>query len=194
MTLVELVVVIAVTALLFSAITAGAVFIYQTQGYTIAQSYEIDNARRGMQEFVRDAREMTPSDTGTFPVAVTQNHRFGFYSDIDQDDSVEYIEYVLSSTTLRKFTYAAVGTPPVYDLVNPVATEILSEYVQNISQATSTFLYYGTNGNLLTFPGALLTDVRYVEIRLIINIDPVRSPGEFLLHSGVAPRNLKDNL
>ncbi len=194
MTLVELVIVIGITLVLFFSISAGAVYLYQTNGYTVAQSYEIDHARRGLQSFIRDAREMTYADDGTFPIAITEANRFGFYSDINRDDMVEYTEYILAGTTITKYTYAPVGTPPVYDMVTPVAVEKLSEYVQNIEQATSTFYYYDGSGVPLSFPGALLTDIRYIEARIIVNIDPLRSPGEFLLHSGVAPRNLKDNL
>lgn len=194
MTLLELVIAIGITTILFAAVSASIVYLYQVNGYAFAQSYEIDHARRGLQNFIRDAREMTYSDVGTFPIAVMEEHQFGFYSDIDRDDSVEYTLYELATTTLTKYTFAATGTPPVYNLTTPVETEILSEYVQNIVQATSTFKYYDTNGVEVVGPSALLTDVRYIEVRLIVNIDPVRAPGEFLLHSGIAPRNLKDNL
>ncbi len=194
MTLVEVVIVIGLYLMLMAAISTSIIYLYQTNGYTVAQSYEIDHARRGLQNFIRDAREMTYADDGTFPIAVMEEDRFGFYSDIDRDDSVEYTEYVLATSTITKYVYAATGTPPVYDLGTPVAEEVLSEYVQNTSQGISTFRYYDSEGVEVTGAGALLTDVRYIEARIIVNIDPNRSPGEFLLHSGVAPRNLKDNL
>lgn len=194
MTLLEVVIVLSIYMLLMGAVSASVISIYQTNGYTIAQSYEIDHARRGLQNFIKDAREMTYADDGTFPIAIMEDHRFGFYSDVDRDDSVEYTVYQLATTTITKYVYAASGTPPVYNMVTPVSTEVLSEYVQNISQGVDTFRYYDTDGVEVTGAGALLTDVRYIEARIIVNIDPNRSPGEFLLHTGVAPRNLKDNL
>lgn len=194
MTLLEVVIVLSIYMLLMGAISASVISIYQTNGYTIAQSYEIDHARRGLQNFIKDAREMTYADDGTFPIAVMESNRFGFYSDVDRDDSVEYTVYQLATTTITKYVYAASGTPPVYNMVTPASTEVLSEYVQNISQGVHTFRYYDTDGVEVTGAGALLTDVRYIEARIIVNIDPNRSPGEFLLHTGVAPRNLKDNL
>jgi hypothetical protein len=137
---------------------------------------------------------MTAAEDGTFPIAVKEPHRIGFYSDIDKDNSVEYIEYQLATTTtFYKRVYNPTGSPPVYNLSTPDEEYILSTYVQNIVQNIPTFLYYDTNGVLLN-AGSLLTDVRYIEAKIIVNIDPIRSPGEFMLQSGIAPRNLKDNL
>jgi type II secretory pathway pseudopilin PulG len=193
-TLVETLVVAGLFTLLSLVIGLSIVNLYQSNSYTIAQSYEVDHARQGLQAWLSDAREMVYADDGTFPIAVTAPHRFGFYSDIDKDMATEYTLFELATTTLFKYTYEATGTPPVYNLVTPTKTEILSEYVQNQLQATSTFKYYDTDGNQITATSSLLTDIRYIEMQVVVNIDPLRSPGEFLLRGGVAPRNLKDNL
>ncbi len=193
MTLVEMVVVIGIYMLLIGMIFTAAQSLYQSNSYTTAQAGEVDNARRGMTKLSRDLREMTYAEDGTFPVAAMEEHRIGFYSDIDKDDSVEFVEYELATTTLYKRTYNATGSPPTYNLASPDLEEILSLYVQNINQGTSTFLYYDTNNTALAST-SLLTDVRYIRAQIIVNIDPLRSPGEFMLRSGVAPRNLKDNL
>jgi prepilin-type N-terminal cleavage/methylation domain-containing protein len=193
-TLVETIMVVSIYTILLLVISTSIYNLYQANGYTIEQSYEIDHARRGLQTWLKDAREMTYADDGTFPIAVIEPHRVGFYSDIDSEPSVEYVEYVMATTTLYKNIYKAAGSPPVYNLVTPYRVETLSEYVQNLTQSTSTFMYLDTNGVQLTATSSLLTDVRYLEARVIVNIDPLKSPGEFLLRSGVAPRNLKDNL
>jgi hypothetical protein len=186
--------VVSLYTILLLAISAAVHNLYRSNGYTIAQSYEIDQARRGLQNLVSDAKEMSYSDDGTFPVAEMEPHLFGFYSDVDNDPSVEYVEYELSSTTLYKRVYNASGYPPVYNYITPSEVFTISEYVQNQEQGTPTFLYFDNAGTLLSATSSLLTDVRYIETRVIVNIDPVRSPGEFLLRGGVAPRNLKDNL
>ncbi len=193
-TLVETLVVLSLFTLLSLVIGLSIMNLYQYNSYTIAQSYEIDHARRGLQDWSSDAREMLYADDGTFPIVLTEPQQFGFYSDIDKDKSTEYTLYQLASTTLYKFTYEATGTPPVYNLITPSKTEVLSEFVQNIVQATSTFKYFNEIGTQITATSSLLTDIRYIEMRLIVNIDPLRSPGEFMLRSGIAPRNLKDNL
>lgn len=194
MTLIEMVVVIAVYTILVGVIFSSIQSLYQYNAYSLAQNNEIDSARRGLLTLTRDAREMTPAEDGTFPIAVKEPHRIGFYSDIDKDNSVEYVEYQLATTTtFYKRVYNPIGSPPVYNLSSPSEEYILSTYVQNIVQNTPTFLYYDTNGVLLNGT-SLLTDVRYIEAKIIVNIDPIRSPGEFMLQSGIAPRNLKDNL
>lgn len=198
-TLIETIVVVSLNALLALVISSSIVHLYQSNGYTIAQSYEIDQARRGLQTWIKDVREMSFADNGTYPVVIMEPHRFGFYSDVDGDPSVEYVEYALSTTTATTTTlyrriYSASGFPPVYNFTTPNQIDTLSEYVQNTLQGTSTFAYFDNNGNVLTSTSSLLTDVKYLEAKVIVNIDPIRSPGEFLLRSGVAPRNLKDNL
>lgn len=193
LTLVEMVVVIGIYTVLLLVITAGITEIYRYNSYSIAQAGEIDNARRGMIQWSRDAKEMTTAEDGTFPVAIIEDHKFGYYSDTDLDNEVEYIEYILASTTLTKYTYNATGTPPIYDYVTPSSVNVLSLYVQNINQGTSTFMYFNENSVQLSSTSPLV-DVKYIKAQIIVNIDPLRSPGEFMLRSSIAPRNLKDNL
>ncbi len=188
----EMMIVVALYTLVMFAVFLSISTFYKFNAYSIAQSYQVNHARRGMDILVRDIREMTFADDGTFPLAVMEPHRIGFYSDIDRDNSVEYIEYVLASTTLRKYIYGATGNPPVYGST-PEATHILSEYVQNQLQATSTFRYFDTNGALATAT-TTVTDIVYVEAQIIVNIDPIRDPGQFMLRSSAALRNLKENL
>lgn len=193
MTIVEMVVMIGIYTILMLAITLSIMNLYQTNSYAFAQADEINNARRGVTQWYRDVKEMVTGEDGTYPIAVIDEHRFGYYSDTDQDDSVEYVEYVLATTTLSKYTYNATGDPATYDLLNSDSKDDLSYYVQNINQATSTFFYYDNAGNQLSSTSPII-DVRYIEMQIIVNIDPTRSPGEFMLRSSVAPRNLKDNL
>lgn len=193
MTLVEMLVVIGIYTLLTAIIFGFAQSFYQSSGYLSAQADEVDNARRGIDRLTRDLREMSYGENGTFPVAEIETHKVGFFSDIDKDDLVEYIEYELIDTVLYKRVHNPAGSPPAYDYVTPDSEEIVSRYVQNILQATSTFYYYDSDNNMLD-PTALLTDVRYIKAQIIVNIDPVRSPGEYMLRTAVAPRNIKDNL
>jgi type II secretory pathway pseudopilin PulG len=193
MTLVEAMLVVGVFTLISISLFTSIQSLYQNNSYTFAQADEVNHARRGIYALSQDMREMTYGEDGTFPVVVKDDNRIGFYSDIDKDDSVEYVEYEIATTTLYKYVFNPTGNPPVYDLDSPDQAFILSEYVQNVSQGTSTFYYYDTNNTPLS-TSSLLTDVRYIKTQLIINIDPLRSPGEFMLRSSIAPRNLKDNL
>lgn len=191
--IVEMIIVIALGTLLMFAVFQSISSFYSFNAYTLAQSYQVNHARKGIELLVRDLREMTYADDGTFPLSVMESDRVAFYSDIDKDNSVEYVEYELSSTTLEKRVYNATGSPPTYNYSNPDSVVAVSEYVQNILQATSTFMYYDSVGNLAT-PTSTVTDIRYIAAKIIVNIDPIRDPGEFMLKSSAALRNLKDNL
>jgi Tfp pilus assembly protein PilV len=197
LTLIETLVVITISTLILLTLTYSIQSFYKTNSDTFAQAQEVDIARRGIVQWTRDAKEMVFSADGTFPLAVMEPHRMAFYSDVDRDDTVEYVEYNLStstgSTTLMKYVYNPSGSPLTYSFGVPSETFIMSEFVQNRLQATSTFYYYDTDG-VRVLPGGLLTDVRYVTAQLIVNVDPIRSPGEFMLRSSATARNLKDNL
>ncbi len=193
MTLVEAVIVIGIYTILLIAITNAIAEFYKINSYTIEQAEEIENARRGMTQWNRDAKELTVAEDGSYPIAIIDENTFGYYSDTDKDDAVEFIKYILLNTTLHKYTYNPVGSPATYNLSTPDKDEILSLYVQNINQGTSTFSYFDNAGNRLSSSSPVV-DVRYITAQFIINIDQNRSPGEFMLRSSIAPRNLKDNL
>jgi len=193
MTLVEMLVAVGIYTVLMLAVLSSIAALYRYNAYAIEQSGEIESARRGITQWNRDAKEMTTAEDGTWPLAIMEEHRLGYYSDTDSDDSVEYVEYILASTTLRKFTYNPTGSPATYDKTTPDTVEILSTYVQNINQATSTFLYFDATGNTMASTSPPI-NVRLITSQLIVNIDPDRNPGEFMLKSSLAPRNLKDNL
>lgn len=194
MTLIETVIVLGLYTLLLAGVMAGVVHLYQTNSYTINQSYEIDLARRGLQNWLKDAREMAFADDGAFPVRLMEANRVGFFSDVDSDPSAEYIEYVLTDKVFYRRVHNASGTPPTYNFATPDRIEIISEYIQNASNSMPVFRYYDRNGALLVNPMLAISSVRYLEAEVMVNIDPQRSPGEFVLRSGLAPRNLKDNL
>jgi len=196
MTLVEVIVAISIFTIAMLAITGGATQLYKINGYTISQAYQVDYARRGTDSLIRDIREMTYADDGAFPLSIMGEHRIGFFSDIDRDDNVEYVEYELvgvGSTTLEKRIYNSSGVAPFYNFSSPDETYTLSEYVQNASFGSSTFMYYNSNG-VIASSTTLVTDIRYVQAQIIVNVDPVRDPGQYMLRSSAALRNLKDNL
>jgi type II secretory pathway pseudopilin PulG len=193
MTLVETVVAISIYVVLMLAVFSSITSLYKTNAYALEQSNEVNSARRGITEWNRDVKEMTTAEDGTWPLAIIEPHRIGYYSDTDRDDSVEYVVYELTDTNLTKSIYNPSGNPLSYDLTTPDKVETLSTFVQNINQATSTFFYFDNSGVELTAASPIL-EVRYIRAQLIVNIDPVRNPGEFMLRSSLAPRNLKDNL
>lgn len=193
MTLVELVLIVGIYTILILAVNASITALYVQNSYALSQANEVENARIGMTQWNRDVKEMTTAEDGTFPIAVIEEHRLGYYSDTDLDQNVEYIEYILASTTLSKYVYNPVGNPATYSTTTPDSIETLSLYVQNINDGVPTFEYFDNVGTQLASTSPII-DVRYITAQIIVNIDAVRAPGEFLLKSSIAPRNLKDNL
>ena len=192
MTLVEVMVIAALFAIISFAVMNSIASFYRFNAYTIAQAYQVNNARRGVEFMVRDMREMTFADDGTFPLVSMSTSTISFYSDIDRDDSVELVTYDLASTTLTKYVYNAAGTPPTYSTTTPDEIFTISEYVQNLNQGQQMFTYYDENGSPTTATSSVI-DVRYIDAQVIVNVDPIRDPGEFMLRSSAALRNLKEN-
>lgn len=182
------------SALMLIVITS-VVSLYKYHAHTLATTYQIENARRGMNLMVKDIREMIFSDDGAFPLVDKEPHKLSFYSDIDGDRSVEYVEYDLASpgSVLYKHVYENTGGIPAYDFGTPSYTEVLSEYVQNSEMGTSTFLYYNQAGELAD-SNTSVTEIRLITIRLIIDVNPERSPVGLTLRSSAMLRNLKENL
>jgi hypothetical protein len=193
-TLVEAIMVVALNTVLLLVITNTITQLYKNHGYTFEQSNEIEVARKGLGTWVRDAREMTTGANGAFALVRAGTSTIGFYSDIDKDNSIEYVEYILgTSTTLRKFTYNPTASS-TYSTTTPTLIEIMSQYVQNGQQNVPIFRYYDSNGAIIASPQAMISDITYITMNIIVNIDPIRSPGEFMLQGSAAPRNLKTNL
>lgn len=194
MTLVEMIVVVAIFTVLMLAISNSIASLYRYNAYALAQAYQLDLARRGVEVLTRDLREMIFAENGAFPLVRMEPHVVGFYSDVDGDDRVEYVEYQLATTTrFIKRTYAPTGGNPAYNFATATQQEIVSDYVQNLIQGTSTFLYF-TNNGLATTATSAIADIRFIRSQLIVNVDAVHNPGEYMLKAGSMLRNLKDNL
>lgn len=189
LTLVETIVVLSLFLILMLAVSQSIASFYRLNAYTIAQAYQVDTARKGVDELTRDLREMTYADDGTFPLVSMSSTSVSFFSNVDSDPSVEFVSYTLQGTTLMKYVYNATGSPPTYSTSTPQQTKTLSEYVQNTLQATPMFVYYDMNGSQASATSTV-TDIRYIGMRIIVNIDPVRDPGEYMLRSSTALRNL----
>jgi type II secretory pathway pseudopilin PulG len=192
-TIVEVLVVITINTILLVGITLIVQTFYTNNSYTFAQTSEVDNARQGVQGWVRDFREATVAEDGTFPVGVATDDRLVFYSDVAGDRAIELVEFALSTTTLERRVYRPVGFPPSYGST-PDTVTVLSRSVRNASSGIPVFSYFDRNGAPITNPTARIGDIRYVEMQLRINVDPTRTPDSVLLRSSAAPRNLKDNL
>jgi len=188
LTLIETLVVIAIFTIAMSAIISSVIFFYRANTSSLEQSYQIASARRGIEFLVRDLREATYGDNGAYPLAVIASTSVAFYSDTDKDSVTERIRYTLLGNMLYRNVLDSSGTPPTY--TGSGATSTVSQYVRNNENTTPIFRYYDGSGNeIINYTE--VDEVRFVTVELVVNIQPVRAPGEFSLRSSATLRNVR---
>ena len=123
--------------------------------------------------------------------------RGGGFCDWQQDNHSMKAKFTFSWTEtdlseniiLRKGVTQPTEHPIEYPEENEDIT-ILSQYIRN---QLPIFRYFDGDGNELAAP-ARLEDTKLMRLHLIININPLRAPGDFELESNIQIRNLKTNL
>lgn len=188
-TIVEMLVVIAITAIVIAVITDSILSFYRANTNTLEQAVQVDEARRGVDRMVRDLREAAYADDGNYPLVAMSSTSLTFYSDVDRDYSAERVRYWLNGSVLRKGVINATGTPPAYNSADEQVS-VISEYVRNSAQSVPVFRYFNASSTEVT-AGTATTSISYVQMNLVINVDQYRLPGEFTLRSNAAFRNLK---
>jgi Tfp pilus assembly protein PilW len=186
-TIVEMLVVIATSALVLGSITASILTFYRTNTNTLEQAVQVDEARRGVDRLVRDLREAAYADDGSYPLVALSSTSVTFYSDIDRDASVERIRYWLDGSVLRKGITEATGTPPAYTSGEQVS--VISEYVRNSTQGLPVFTYRNASSTEVA-AGTATSTIVSVGAQIVVNVNQDRLPGEFTLRSTATFRNL----
>jgi hypothetical protein len=171
------------------AVVESVLFFYRANTSSIEQAYQIESARHGIDTLVRDLREATYADDGSYPLASFATTSVTFYADTDHDSSIEKVKYVLSGVQFLRVVTQATGTPPTY--TGGTSTSTMSDYVRNTEQNIPIFHYYDGSGAEVTDFANGIADVRSVSINLIVNVVPVRAPGDFTLQSSATIRNLR---
>ena len=189
LTLLETVVSIGIISIIMTVIVSSVLFFYRANTSSLEQSFQIDNARKGVEFLVRDVREASHGDDGSYPLFAIGSTTLVFFSDTDSDASVEKITYALSGTRLSRTVVDSSGTPPSYGGAGTGAS--VSEYVRNLEEGQAIFRYYDTAGVEVT-NYANIGDVRFVSVNLVVNVQPIRAPEEFTLRSSATLRNLRN--
>jgi len=192
-TLIETVVFISVFTLVMIILVSSIIFFYRANAYSVEQSFAVNSARKGIELLVRDIREVTYSDEGAYPLIDGADNNISFYSDIDRDNNVERVRYFLEDGSLKKGVTKSSGNPLSYDLGTEIVS-IISPDIRNDEQSVSIFRYYNDTGGEIFNVGVNITDISFVTVNLIVNINPNRLPNEFTLQSSATLRNVKTNL
>ena len=159
-------------SLVMISVSSSVLYFYRTNANALEQSFALSSARKGVESLVRDIREASYSDDGAFPIVSIGANSMTFYSDTDRDANIERMRYFLEGTILKKGTLEATGNPPQYVDSNEVIT-IVSEDIRNGEDNVDIFDYFdNTNVEITNFSN--VTDVAFVRVNLIVNINPAR--------------------
>jgi len=141
-----------------------------------------------------EIRTMSPSNSGAYAISGASTSTLTFYTNTDSDSLQEKVRYFLVDKTLKKGVIKPSGDPLTY---NP-SNETIKELAHDIANgSTPIFSYYDTNydgtSDPLTEP-VTIADIRLIKIEIIIDNDPLKSPGPFSMTTQVSIRNIKDNM
>ena len=189
-TLIELTVVVGITALVGVAVIGFAQDVLKNNrsvGSTLFANQEALKVLRVMSGEIRSAG---PSAAGAYALASLGASDLTFFSDADGDGVRDQIRYVVAGDALKREVIKPSGNPPSYG-GSPVATTL----VQGITAtSTAVFAYYGSSyagtTTALSFP------VDPQAVRLIKVTLSVARPGQspVSVTTQVNIRSLKDNL
>lgn len=92
----ETIIAIAVFTLALGAVGGFLIVGYRTQSFAFQQSQAIGEARRGVDHMAKELREATTAEDGSFALDTVGDYELVFYADLDKDDEVERIRYVVN--------------------------------------------------------------------------------------------------
>lgn len=178
--------VVAVAAVFFGYYIKNYNFSFQ-QGQVIADADFL------FARINEEVREMRVSEDGGYPLVVANDNEIGFYSNVDNDDSVEKVRYFLSGTEIIRGVTEPSESIPIYDSMN----ETVSVVASDIRNTTPIFYYYnqnwpGDNENNPLAQADRLIETRLVKVELVININPTENE-DFKIDTEIMMRNLKTN-
>jgi hypothetical protein len=188
MTSLEAVVSVSIFLFAMIAVISSVQYFYRTNTYAIEQSSAVTSAQRGVASMVKTMREAAYASDGAYPVVSIGQNDITSYADIDADPQIERLRYYISGTSLMRDVTDPTGDPPVYGAAQ--TTSVVSESVRNIEQSVPLFRYYDMNGSLIT-DYTRIAYVRFIEMNVVVNVDPNRLPNQLILRSSAALRNLR---
>lgn len=190
-TLIETLVVIFITSLVFVAASWAIITFYRANGFIMHQASAIQSATKGVETMVREIREASYADTGAYPIVSASDMEFVFYSDTDRDNNIERVRYFLDGSDFSRGEIESSGNPLRYEASDEVVS-VLSVYSRN-DAGDPIFSYFDSSGTEIPDLSDI-TNITFVRVNLIVNVVEGRAPNEFNLRSTAQIRNLKTNL
>ena len=193
-TLVEMMVVVGISGILMVILVRFIGTGFPVSRIVFSQSQATENARLQLKRISKGMREVRQADTGAYPLVEMSPQKIVFYSDVDKDSTVELVRYELIGTELHRGLTEPSGDPLTYDPDNDEVSSVVASYVRN--GADDIFAYYTGDypADQTPLTPVDLTEVKYIEFSLSIDVDPDNDPDAVEIVSQVQLRNLKTNL
>ncbi len=190
-TLVESMVVVALTALVTGALLSAIQVFYRGNAYVFESAVSVDSARRGLTTALQNLREASYSDDGAYPITAAATSTVTFYSDVDSDGGMERVRIFIQDNVLYRVVTNSAGNPPSYAGQAGATTTI----VANVRNGTTTplFRYFNSSGVALATTSPDISQVSSVTATLMIDLNPNRAPNVLTLTGSATLRNLRDN-
>jgi len=151
-----------------------------------------ENARVALEDTAGEIREMIIADNGSYPLDTAEEAVLIFYANIDSDDKREKIKYELVDEVFyRSVVEADDDQPPQYPAFTDDDRKVVSRNVVNTGYV---FRYFDSSYNGETAPLTApfeLSEVSLVQIRLLVDYDPDRTPDPLEIETNISLRNLK---
>jgi type II secretory pathway pseudopilin PulG len=187
---IEVIVWLAVFAIVMIAVSVSIVYFYTTNKATINEANAVAGAQVGINTMMTAIREAGYSSNGAYPIISIAPNDLQFYAAVPNQTFVEKVHFYLatssaSAATLYEGIVIPTGDPPSYG-AESIST--LTGYVQNLAIGTSTFAFYDQNGTAIS-DLTQIQSLRFVTVNLVLNVDPTH-PHAVTLRSSAAMRNL----
>lgn len=186
LTLMEMLVVIALTVTVVGALLFVIQDFYKNNAYVFEAAVSVDTARRGVATAIQDIREASYGDDGSYPIASIATSSITFFSDLDADAGVERVRIFIQDDTLFRVVTDSAGNPPSYAGQTGATTTILT-YVRN--GTTPLFEYYNESGGQLSATSTDVGNVASVAATLMVDLNPNRAPNVLTLTGSATLRN-----
>lgn len=186
-TLIETMVVASILLLLMIVGSEYIIHGFRSITFESEQQTAIQNARKAVDIIGREIRETRSSARGDYALASTTAQNLVFYGDNDNDGLVEKIRFYLN-TSNNKLIETKTEPGIANDYTGTTTTLTAAEYVNNGAEAI--FKYFDANNN----ETSLINNIRLINIRLKINVNPSIAPQDYYVETDTNLRNLKDNL
>lgn len=190
-TLVETIVVVATTALIFVVIGSIITYFYKTNEYTLEQSVAVWQARKGVENAMTYVREASYGSDGSYPIANAATSSITFYANVNNDSYIERVTYSLINGVLYRAVAEPSGNPPTYIGATVATSTVATSVINSASQPV--FIYFDDTGTQLPSP-VDVSQIASIETTVVVDVNVNRAPVAFTLSGAATLRNLREQL